>query len=135
MPDPTPPALQAHLFQQGSHIGPELLPLLAFLRRQCGQCFRLADAGEVGVLLPVGKPLRYCLAGSRDCRIAGRNRQVGLQPVEGKPAEPGSLLVVEHTGVTALAGGVAVPRLELLQPARNVPGGRHRDSPLAESEA
>ena len=81
----------------------------AFLlvRREFGQDRRVADAGQVGVLLPVTQ-------GSHDGRsglgragvdAAAPGGQVGLQPVEGLLAQAGALVVVELGRVFALAGG------------------------------
>jgi hypothetical protein len=43
----------AHPTEQRVYVGPELLPLLAFLVRQSGECVPVTDAGQVGIALRV----------------------------------------------------------------------------------
>src|SRR5262249_14485957 len=92
------------LLEQGVHVGPELLPQLAFGLGQFRQRLLVADAGEVGIGLPAAKGL------ARLVRIAGFSTRhlfhpkpcVGLEPGEGLLAEFSLLLGVEFVGIFAL---------------------------------
>ena len=72
-----------------------------------GQGGFVAEAGEVGVLLPVlHHPSELgTVGGLAALQLLGTQGQVGAEPVEGLLAQAGPLLVVELGGVLALAGG------------------------------
>src|SRR5437899_12909432 len=94
------------LLAEGDDVGPELLPRRSLLLGQGGQRLLVAQRGQVGVLLPVRELLLdrwtsfLAFLGER-----GVGGEVSAQPVEGLLAEAGALLVVELSGVGALACG------------------------------
>src|SRR5215470_9173857 len=94
----------AHAAEQRVHVGPEPLPLLAFLLRQPREGVRGADAGEVAVGLPVPQPLPGLSVGPR-VTVAERlapPTQVLSKPVEGLSAPEGAFLVVQRARLLAV---------------------------------
>ena len=73
--------------------------------RQLGQFLRLADAGQVAVLLPVLHLLPHFDAGGGLAagQSLGVQGLVGAEPVESLLAQSGKFLVIELGGVLALA--------------------------------
>src|SRR5262249_32898597 len=95
----------AHPTEQRVHLGPEPLPLLAFLVRQTGESVPGADAGQGGSALrelgplPGGKAhLRRALLG-----LAGPPGEVFAEPVERLPAPAGAFLDVRLFRVLPLS--------------------------------
>src|SRR5262249_4450293 len=94
----------ARAAEQRVHIGPELLPLLAFLVRQRGEAVPGADAGKVAVDLPVPQLLPdpgvgRCVAALERFVPPG---EVLAEPFEGLAAPEGAFLVVQLVRVLAL---------------------------------
>jgi two-component system nitrogen regulation response regulator GlnG len=95
----------AHASEQRVHVGPEPLPLLAFLVRQPGEGVLAADAGQVAFDLPAPHPpphLGFRLRGALVERLAPPG-QVLAEPFEGLAAPEGALLVAQRVRVLALA--------------------------------
>ena len=88
-------------------IGPERRPFLPLGLGELRAGLGIADADEVGVLLPALHSPVDRGAGNEigTLKLLGVQGQVGAQPVEGLLAQAGALLVVELGRVLALAGG------------------------------
>ena len=97
--------LLLRLLQQRRHVGPERLARRALLRRQLLQGGLVADAGQLGVLLPVRQDLRQ--AAAPDLALGEqprRRRQVGAQPGQRLTPQRQPLLAAETGGVLDLSG-------------------------------
>src|SRR5262249_33175681 len=95
------------LLQERRHVGPQLRQRLLLLRRQFGQRCPVAQASQVGVLLPVAHLLPHhgAVGGLAALLLLAPQRQVGLEPLQGHLAQARPLLVVEVRRVLTLPGG------------------------------
>ena len=99
-------SLSLGTLEQPMDIVPESLPFLPLGLGELGESSRVADAGEVGVLLPVLHLLPYAGAvnGLAIIELLGAPGQFSAEPAEGLLSQAGPLGLVKRGGVLTLAG-------------------------------